>query len=157
MRENVLRAIHFGHAGRDVMLREASDVWWPRIHAEIVEKAKNYAVCQKAGRNFKYIKSQKECGKTPEAKNPKRQIFARFGRTISKSLQTKNYLLVSVDNNSGWPDAMILPNQSADRAVKFLLGYIATNGIPKGIRLDPGQFLRERNFNNFAKKDLFSI
>ena len=41
MRENVLRAIHFGHAGRDAMLREASDVWWPRIHREIVEKARN--------------------------------------------------------------------------------------------------------------------
>ena len=26
MRENVLRAIHFGHAGRDAMLREASDI-----------------------------------------------------------------------------------------------------------------------------------
>ena len=27
MRENVLQAIHFGHAGRDAMLREASDIW----------------------------------------------------------------------------------------------------------------------------------
>ena len=27
MRENVLRSIHFEHAGRDAMLREASDVW----------------------------------------------------------------------------------------------------------------------------------
>ena len=26
MREIVLRAIHFGHSGRDAMLREASDV-----------------------------------------------------------------------------------------------------------------------------------
>ena len=51
MRENVLRAIHFGHAGRHAMLREASDVWWPRIHREIVEKARNCAECQKAGKN----------------------------------------------------------------------------------------------------------
>ena len=29
MRENMLRAIHFGHAGRDAMLREASDVCGP--------------------------------------------------------------------------------------------------------------------------------
>ena len=26
MRENLLRAVHFGHAGRDAMLREAADV-----------------------------------------------------------------------------------------------------------------------------------
>ena len=43
MRENVLRSKHFGHAGRDAMLREASDVWWPRIHREIVEKAQKCA------------------------------------------------------------------------------------------------------------------
>ena len=67
MRENVLRAIHFGHAGRDAMLREASDVWWPRIHREIVEKARNCAESQKAGKNFKCINSQKEFGKIPEA------------------------------------------------------------------------------------------
>ena len=41
MRENMLWAIHFSHAGRDAMLRKASDVWWPRIHREIVEKARN--------------------------------------------------------------------------------------------------------------------
>ena len=41
MRENILTAIHFGHAGRDAMLREAADVRWPRMHTELVEKA-NY-------------------------------------------------------------------------------------------------------------------
>ena len=38
MRENMLWAIHFAHTGRDAMLREASDVWWPRIHRENIEK-----------------------------------------------------------------------------------------------------------------------
>ena len=27
MREDVLEANHFGHVGRDALLREASDVW----------------------------------------------------------------------------------------------------------------------------------
>ena len=60
MRENVLRAIHFGHAGRDgrdAMLREASDIWWPRVHREIMEKAKNCSACQQAGKNLKCSKS----------------------------------------------------------------------------------------------------
>ena len=70
MRENVLRAIHFGHAGRDAMLREASDVWWPGIHRENVEKARNCAECQKAGKNLKCINSQNEFGKIPEAQSP---------------------------------------------------------------------------------------
>ena len=39
------RAIHFGHANRDALLREASDVWRTRIHREKAEKAKNCAEC----------------------------------------------------------------------------------------------------------------
>ena len=53
MRENVLRDIHFGHAGRDAMLKEAADIWWPRIQREVVEKVKNCPQCQQAGKNLK--------------------------------------------------------------------------------------------------------
>ena len=44
MRENVLRALHFRHSGREAMLKEAADIPWPRVHKEIVEKAKNCIV-----------------------------------------------------------------------------------------------------------------
>ena len=37
MRDNMLSAIHFGHAGRDAILREADDNWWPRIQRESAE------------------------------------------------------------------------------------------------------------------------
>ena len=57
MRENLLRAIHFGHARRDTMLLEASDIWWPKIHMEIVEKAQICTECQKAGKNLKCMRS----------------------------------------------------------------------------------------------------
>ena len=57
MRENVLRAIHFGHAGRDAMLREASDIWWLRVHRELMEKAKSCSQCQQTGKNLKCSKS----------------------------------------------------------------------------------------------------
>ena len=78
MRENVLRAIQSGHACRDAMLREASDVWWPSIHREIVEKARNCAECQKAGKTLKCINSQNELGKIPEAKSPNDEISLYF-------------------------------------------------------------------------------
>ena len=70
MRETLLRALHFGHACRDSMLREAADVWWPYIHREIVEMAQKCSECSKAGKNLKCFKSQKEFGKIPEAKEP---------------------------------------------------------------------------------------
>ena len=43
MRENALWTIHFGHAVSVVMLRGASDVWWPLILRETLEKAKSCA------------------------------------------------------------------------------------------------------------------
>ena len=51
IRENMLTANHFGHAGRDAMLRDAADVWWPRILGEIIEMAKNLPECFKADKN----------------------------------------------------------------------------------------------------------
>ena len=152
MRENVLRAIHFGHAGRDAMLREASDVWWPRIHREIVEKAQSCTECQKAGKNLKCINSQKEFGKIPEAKNPNDEISLDFAGPFQNAYKQKKYLLVSVDNNSGWPDAMFLPNPSAEKVVEFLVKYIATNGIPKRIRTDPGTVFKGEKFQQFCKE-----
>ena len=78
MRENLLRAIHFGHAGRDTMLREASDIWWPKIYREIVEKAQICSECQKTGKNLNCLKTQKEFGKLPEAKESNEEISIDF-------------------------------------------------------------------------------
>ena len=59
LRENMLTAIHFGHAGRNAMLRETADMWWPRIHREIVEKANNCPECTRAGKNISFLKVKK--------------------------------------------------------------------------------------------------
>ena len=99
MRENVLRAIHSGHAGRDEMLREASDFWWPRVHREIVEKAKTCTECQHAGKNLKCVKSQNEFRKLPETHKPNEEIALDFAGPFQNANQKKKYLLVSVDNH----------------------------------------------------------
>ena len=62
MQENMMNAIHFGHPGREAMLRDAADVWWPKIHREIIEKASNCPQCRLEGKNLKCVKSQKEFG-----------------------------------------------------------------------------------------------
>ena len=79
MRDNMLSAIHFGHAGRDAMLCETANVWWPRIHREIVEKAKSCQQCSQSGKNLKCLQSQNKFGKMtkPEVSNAKiSQYFA---------------------------------------------------------------------------------
>ena len=54
----MIRAIHFAHAGRDAVLREASDVWWPRIYREVIEKTKSCRECRLACDNLKSMKSR---------------------------------------------------------------------------------------------------
>ena len=152
MRENVLRAKHFGHAGRDSMLRESADIWWPRIHREIVEKAQNCPDCQLAGKNLKCIKSQKEFSKIPEAVKPNEESSLDFAGPFQNGISKKKYLLVSVDNHSGWPDAMFLPNPSTDKVLQFVNEYISKNGIPKRIRTDPGTAFKSEKFKQFGKE-----
>ena len=150
IRENVLRAIHFGHAGRDAMLREASDIWWPRVHREIVEKAKTCTECQNAGKKLKCLKSQNEFGKLPETHDPNEEIALDFAGPFQNTNQKKKYLLVSVDNHSGWPSALFLPNPTTEKVIEFVLEYIAANGLPKRIRTDPGTVFKSEKFKQFC-------
>lgn len=67
------------------MLREATAIWWPKIHREIVELARNCEKCQQAGKNLKCIQSQKQYGELPEAKIANEEISIDFAdRSIPK-------------------------------------------------------------------------
>ena len=152
MRDNIMLAIHYGHAGRDSMLREASDIWWPQIHREIVEKAQNCQDCQRTGKNLKCIETQNEFGKLPETKESNDEVPIDFAGPSQNAHKQKKHLLVSVDINSGWPYAMFLPNPTAEKVIEFFTEYIAINGIPKRIRADPGTVSKSEKLKQFCEK-----
>ena len=124
----------------------------PRIYREIVEKAQKCTECLKAGKNLKCIKSQNEFGKLPETKELNAEISLDFAGPFQNALKQKKDLLVSVDNHSGWPSALFLPNPTTDRVIEFLAEYIATNGIPKRIRTDPGTAFKSEKFKQFCER-----
>ena len=49
-----------GHPGRDVMLRMIEDIWWPKIHREVIMVAKTCRQCAESGKNVKSLKRQNE-------------------------------------------------------------------------------------------------
>ena len=64
--------------------------------------------------------------------------------------KSKKYLLVSVDNHSGWPEAMFLTNPTTEKVIEFLNEYISKHGIPKRIRTDPGTVFMSKMFKQFC-------
>ena len=126
------------------MLRDAADVWWPKIHREIVEKTKNCRQCRMAGKNFKCVKLQKEFEKIPIPEKPNNETAIDSARSFQNATNGKKYLLVSVDQNSGWPEALVLPNPTTEKDLELLEEHIAQNEIPK--RLEIPKRPKTRNF-----------
>ena len=123
MRDSMLSVNHFGHAGKDAILREAADVWWPRIHREIVAKTKGCPQCSQSVKNLKELKAQNVFGKIPKPEYPNGEHLLDFDSSFQNTKHRKKYILVSVDNNSVWPDAICLPEPTADRVLEFWREY----------------------------------
>ena len=85
----MLKAIHFGHAGRDAVLRDAADVWWPKIHREFVERANNCQLCRSSGKIFKCMKSQNEFRKLPTVEKQNEEIALDFVGSFSNASKGK--------------------------------------------------------------------
>ena len=68
MRPMIICSLHYGHPGRDAMLAMIEDIWWPRIHREVIDQARLCEQSLESGKNLKYILKRKQTGKLPEAK-----------------------------------------------------------------------------------------
>ena len=152
MRDNMLSAIHFRHAGRDAMLREAADVWLLCIHCGILEKAKSCQQCCQSGKILKCLQTQSKFGKLPKRESPNEEISLDFAGSFQIAENIKKFILVSVDNNTGLPDAMFLPDPTADKIIEVLKEYISINGIPNGIRTYPGTVFKSHKVNHICKE-----
>ena len=157
MRENVLRAILSGHAGRDAMLREISDIWWLLVHREFVEKPKNCSQSQQAGKNVESSKSQNTFGKIPKSNKQNEENALDFAGPFQIAIQKKTYLPVSVDNHSGWPDALSLPNPIREKVIEFVSEYIAANGLPKRNRTNPGTVVISEKISQFCVENFIQL
>ena len=105
LRRPIFRSLHWGHPGRDTMLQAVADIWWPRIHREIVLLAQSCSRCQKAGKNLKTIQKQSEYGKLPAAETHNDEIAIDFAGPFKLAPKAKKYLLVSIDHKTNWPNA----------------------------------------------------
>ena len=104
----ILRSLHYGHGGRDSMLVTVANVWWPRLHREVLRIAQTCQQCKTAGKNIKPLLRQTQIGKLPKRTEINQAIVIDFAGLFQNAKGAKKYLLVSVDHYSGWPEAKFL-------------------------------------------------
>ena len=150
LRHVLSSSLHYGHPGRDAMLSIASNIWWPRLHREIVALARSCTACTSSGKNLKPLLRQRQFGTISKSSAPNDEIALDFAGPFSVGTRGKRYLLVSIDNFSGWPDVKLLREPKTSHVLDFLRNYIALHGIPASIRTDPGTVFQSRRFKAFC-------
>ena len=148
----IKNSLHWGHPGRDQMLRQITEIWWPCIHRDISLLTQSCSECQNVGESVKPILSQKQFGKISTPKTINEEIAIDFAGPFKIAHSTKKYLTVSVDSKSGWPDAKFLRAPTTTKVIEFLTNCIADNGIPRQIRTDPGTVFKSTKFQEFCQK-----
>ena len=88
-----LRSLHYGHPGRDSMLSTVSNVWWPRLHREVVGIAKSSTQSQTAGKNIKTILKQKQVGELHQCTEASQEIAIDFAELFQNAIGAKKYLI----------------------------------------------------------------
>ena len=58
LRPIIFRSLHHGHPGRHSMLATVSNIWWPRLHREVVAIARTWKYCCESGKNIKTLLTQ---------------------------------------------------------------------------------------------------
>ena len=90
MRALIMCSLHYGHPGRDAMLSIFTDIWWPRIHREVIDQARLCELCLQSGENLKCILKQSQEGKLPEAKEQNEEIALDFASSFQNAKEGKN-------------------------------------------------------------------
>ena len=148
----IKNSLHWGHHGRDAMLQQISDIWWPRIYRDITLLAKSCPNCQEAGKSIKPILKQNIFGKIPTLEETNDEIAIDFAGPFKIAASSKRYLIVSINSKTGWQDAKFLRAPTTRKVIEFLQKYIADNGIPIQIKTDPGTAFTSNKFKEIREK-----
>ena len=92
LRSSIMSSIHYGHPGRDTMLRYVADIWWPKIHREVINTAKCCEQCSKAGKNVKTLLKQSQFEVIPKSKEPNEEIALDFAGPFQNAEHGKKFV-----------------------------------------------------------------
>ena len=68
------------------------DIWWPRMHQEVVDQARLCDQCLQSGKNLKCMLRQKQVGKLPEASEQNEEIALDFAGSFQNAKKGKVFI-----------------------------------------------------------------
>ena len=89
LRPIILHSLHYGHPGRDSMLATVANVWWPRLHREIVGIEQTCQQCKTSGKNIKTLLWQKQEGQLPKCNEINQEIAIDFAGPFKNAIGAK--------------------------------------------------------------------
>ena len=93
LRQIILRSLHYGHPGRDSMLSTVSNVWWSRLHPNVVRIARTCPQCQTAGKIIKALLKQNQIGELPKCTEGNQEIAIDFAGPFQNTIGAQKYYL----------------------------------------------------------------
>ena len=158
-RSIIMRALHFGHPGRDSMFAAVSNVLLSRLHRKVVATACTCQQCRESCKNIWTLPTQKQVRKIQECKENKQEIARAFAGPLQNAIKARKYLLVSVDHILGYPGAKFLRNltTATEKVIDILNNYISQLGIQQVKKMDPATLFRSKLFNEFCKTGWLSM
>ena len=73
------------------MLSTVSNVWWLRLHRQVVGIAKSCPHCQTADKNIKTILKQKQVGELPKCTEANQEIAIDHAGPFQNAIGAKKY------------------------------------------------------------------
>ena len=139
LRASIMSALHYGHPGRDTMLRGIADIWWPKCHREVVNTAKVCERCSQAGKNVKVLQKQSEFGKIPRSTVANEEIAIDFAGPFQNAKQEK--IFARVVSYFFSLAGLFLQKPTTKKVIEFLKNYKAQYGVQRVYGRIRGRYL----------------
>ena len=112
LRQAVLKRIHRGNPGQEVMLGVSQNLCLPHMHNDIVNLEEKCRTCTRFGENVKYLIPKNASKPLPLLTQPGQEVQLDYAGPLENHRGKKIYLLVAIDRFSKFTSVKVTKSTS---------------------------------------------